>query len=72
MATELSDLIGALRNLYNRSDDLDVKRAILSLGAVVQHQIEPTDRDLRVLASLIAEVETEDKEEESDSESDEE
>jgi len=70
MATELTDLIFCLRNLYLKNDNEDIKRAILLLGSVVEHQIEPTDRDLRVLAQTIAEIEAEDEEEESDEESD--
>jgi hypothetical protein len=71
MATELTDLIFTLRNLYLKNDNEDIKRAILLLGSVVEHQIDPTDRDLQVLAQTIAEIEAED-EEDSDEESDEE
>lgn len=70
MATELTDLILALRAVYLKIDNDDLKRAISLLGTVVEHQIEPTDRDLKLLATLIAEVEDED--DESDDESDEE
>jgi hypothetical protein len=70
MATELTDLILALRSVYLKIDNDDLKRAISLLGTVIEHQIEPTDRDLKLLATLIAEVEDED--DESDEESDEE
>ena len=63
MATELTDLILALRAVYNKVDNDDLKRAISLLGTVVEHQIEPTDRDLKLLSRLIAEVEAEDDEE---------
>lgn len=74
MATELTDLILALRAVYNKIDNEDLKRAITLFGTVVEHQIEPTERDLKLLGRLIAEVEAEDDdsdyEEESESDED--
>jgi hypothetical protein len=66
MATELTDLILALRAVYLKVDNDDLKRAISLLGTVVEHQIEPTERDLKLLATLIAEVEDEDEEDDDD------
>lgn len=69
MATELTDLILALRAVYLKVDNDDLKRAISLLGTVIEHQIEPTERDLKLLATLIAEVEDEeDDDDESDKE----
>lgn len=59
MATELSDLIIALLDIAEKYDDDDIKRAILLLDSVLQHHIEPTERDNRILRDAVAKIESE-------------
>jgi hypothetical protein len=61
----MTNFILALRSVVEKTGNEDVKRAILLLGSVIRHQIEPSEKDLKLLAQMIVEIEDE---EESDDE----